>query len=108
LIEEENQFFPVQYLGANVPHASAAGSVFAPLRAILGLMPDAPRGKSCSIRCCHTGFQTWPCKIWVSAGVDLIRFRRKGHDTKFDVLDGDPEAMERCKFGAQFDQFRSA
>jgi hypothetical protein len=37
-----------------------------------------------------------------------IRFRREGHDTKFDVLDGDPEAIERCKFGAQFDQFRPA
>ena len=37
--------FPVQYLGANVPQAWAAGSVFALLRAMLGFMPDAPRGK---------------------------------------------------------------
>jgi hypothetical protein len=37
-----------------------------------------------------------------------IRFRREGHDTKFDVPDGDPEAVERRKFGAQFDQFRPA
>ena len=37
--------FPVQYLGANVPQAWAAGSVFALLQAILGFMPDAPRGK---------------------------------------------------------------
>ena len=37
--------FPVQYLGANVPQAWAAGSVFALLQAILGIAPDAPRGR---------------------------------------------------------------
>ena len=37
--------FPVQYLGANVPQAWAAGSVFALLQAILGIQPDAPRGR---------------------------------------------------------------
>jgi glycogen debranching enzyme len=35
--------FPVQYLGANVPQAWAAGSVFHLLRAILGLNADAHR-----------------------------------------------------------------
>ena len=34
--------FPVQYLGANVPQAWAAGSVFSFLQAILGIQPDAP------------------------------------------------------------------
>jgi hypothetical protein len=33
----------VQYLGANVPQAWAAGSVFQLLRAILGLEADAPK-----------------------------------------------------------------
>ena len=37
--------FPVQYLGANVPQAWAAGSAFALLQAILGILPDAPRGR---------------------------------------------------------------
>ncbi len=37
--------FPVQYLGANVPQAWAAGSVFMLLQAILGIQPDAPRGR---------------------------------------------------------------
>ena len=36
--------FPVQYLGANVPQAWAAGSMFALLQAMLGITPDAPRG----------------------------------------------------------------
>jgi glycogen debranching enzyme len=37
--------FPVQYLGANVPQAWAAGSVFHLIQAILGLRADAPRGR---------------------------------------------------------------
>jgi hypothetical protein len=32
-------------VGANVPQAWAAGSVFSLLQAILGIVPDAPRGK---------------------------------------------------------------
>ena len=40
-----NKSFPVQYLGANVPQAWAAGSVFALIQAMLGFRPDAPRGK---------------------------------------------------------------
>jgi glycogen debranching enzyme len=37
--------FPVQYLGANVPQAWAAGATFHLLQAILGLRADAPRGR---------------------------------------------------------------
>ena len=37
--------FPVQYLGANVPQAWAAGSVFAFLQTILGFQPDAPHDR---------------------------------------------------------------
>ena len=36
--------FPVQYVGANVPQAWAAGSVFMTMQAMLGLEPDAPNG----------------------------------------------------------------
>lgn len=43
-IRREPGNFPVQYLGANVPQAWAAGSVFHLLRAILGLDTDAHRG----------------------------------------------------------------
>ncbi len=41
-IERKPGTFPVQYLGANVPQAWAAGSVFHLLQAILGLQADAP------------------------------------------------------------------
>ena len=41
-VQREPGAFPVLYLGANVPQAWAAGSVFHLLRAILGLQADAP------------------------------------------------------------------
>jgi len=44
-IERQPGRFPVQYVGANVPQAWAAGSVFHLLQAILGLRADAPEGR---------------------------------------------------------------
>ena len=38
-MQRDDDNFPVQYLGANVPQAWAAGSVFALLQAMLGLRP---------------------------------------------------------------------
>ena len=43
-IERKPGTFPMQYPGANVPQAWAAGSVFHLLRAILGLQADAANG----------------------------------------------------------------
>jgi glycogen debranching enzyme len=37
--------FPVQYLGANIPQAWAAGSIFQLVQALLGLRADAPHGR---------------------------------------------------------------
>jgi glycogen debranching enzyme len=42
--ERRPNTFPVRYLGANLPQAWAAGSVFHLLRAMLGLQADAPNG----------------------------------------------------------------
>ena len=44
-VKRESGTFPVQYLGANVPQAWAAGSVFHLLRALLGLDADAHQKK---------------------------------------------------------------
>ena len=44
-LQRDEGNFPVQYLGANVPQAWAAGSVFALLQAMLGLEFDAPNGR---------------------------------------------------------------
>jgi glycogen debranching enzyme len=37
--------FPAQYLGANIPQAWAAGTIFHLLRTLLGLRADAPNGR---------------------------------------------------------------
>jgi glycogen debranching enzyme len=104
-IERDEKSFPVQYLGANIPQAWAAGSVFALMQAILGFGPDAPRGKL------HIDplLPEWLPDLTV---LDLrlgrhrfdIRFWRDGDETQFEVLRGDPEAVERSRFGAQFEQ----
>jgi glycogen debranching enzyme len=44
-VQRNSSNFPVQYLGANVPQAWAAGSCFALLQAILGIQPDAPNDR---------------------------------------------------------------
>jgi glycogen debranching enzyme len=44
-IERQPGRFPVQYVGANVPQAWAAGSIFHLLQAILGLRADAPANR---------------------------------------------------------------
>jgi glycogen debranching enzyme len=108
-IERDEDSFPVQYLGANVPQAWAAGSVFALMQAILGFVPDAPRGKL------HINplLPKWLPDLTV---LDLhvgrhrfdIRFWRDGDQTQFEVLEGDPNAVERRSFGAQLKQSEPA
>ena len=107
--ERQEAAFPVQYLGANVPQAWAAGSVFSLLRAMLGLVPDARDGKLYV----DPELPAWLPDLTVS---DLrvhqhrfdIRFWRDGEDTKFEVLRGDPSMIERSRFGTQLDRLRKA
>ncbi|MBV8964142.1 MAG: amylo-alpha-1,6-glucosidase [Hyphomicrobiales bacterium] len=88
--------FPVQYLGANVPQAWAAGTPFMLLQAILGLQQDAPRGKLYV----DPALPEWLPDVTLT---DLrlgqrhfaIRFWREGKETQFKVLHGDPRAVER-------------
>jgi glycogen debranching enzyme len=44
-VDRDVTSFPVQYLGANIPQAWAAGSIFLLVRTILGLRADAPVGR---------------------------------------------------------------
>lgn len=82
--------FPVQYLGANVPQAWAAGSVFMLMQAVIGYLPDgandclwiAPR------------LPNWLNDITlrrlrVGTRIFTIRFWREGEDTHYAVLEGD-------------------
>jgi glycogen debranching enzyme len=104
-LEHDEIGFPVQYLGANVPQAWAAGSVFALLQAILGVVPDAPRGKlyldpllpkwlpDLTVFDLHVGRDRFDIRFWCD-----------GEETQYEVLKGDPKAVERRSFGAQLRQ----
>jgi glycogen debranching enzyme len=102
-IERDEDSFPVQYLGANVPQAWAAGSVFTLMHAILGIVPDAPRGKLYV----DPLLPAWLPDLTL---LDLrvgrrrfdIRFWRDGEQTQFEVLKGDPKAVVRSSFGVHF------
>ena len=87
--------FPVQYRGANVPQAWAAGSCFALLQAMLGIDPDAPNDRLYV----DPWLPDWLPDIILS---DLrlgrhhfdIRFYRDGEQTAFTVLRGDPARVQ--------------
>jgi glycogen debranching enzyme len=104
-IRRDEESFPVQYLGANVPQAWAAGSVFALIQAILGYQPDAPRGK---LYLDPVLPQWLPDLTLLDLRVGKhrfdIRFWRDGGHTQFEVLKGDPKAVERAAFAARFVQ----
>lgn len=86
--------FPVQYLGANVPQAWAAGSCFALLQAMLGIQPDAPNDKLYV----DPHLPEWLPDVTL---LDLrlgrrhldIRFRRDGEKTVWEVLRGDAKLV---------------
>jgi len=88
--------FPVQYLGANVPQAWAAGTTFALLQAILGIQQDAPRGKLYV----DPALPDWLPDVTLTdlrLGQECfdIRFWRDGKNTEFKVLTGKQGVVER-------------
>ena len=96
--------FPVQYLGANVPQAWAAGAPFMLLQAMLGLQQDAPRGKLYV----DPALPAWLPDVTLT---DLrlgqerfeIRFWRDGNDTNFEVLKGREDAVMRMSAALTWD-----
>jgi glycogen debranching enzyme len=98
-IQHENGNFPVQYIGANVPQAWAAGSPFALMQAILGIRPDAPNGRLYV----DPTLPAWLPDLElhglrVGAHSFSIRFWREGEATKFEVLKGDKHAVVHRSF----------
>ncbi|MBV8192113.1 MAG: amylo-alpha-1,6-glucosidase [Alphaproteobacteria bacterium] len=101
--------FPVQYVGANVPQAWAAGSAFMLTQAMLGFMPDAPRGKLYV----DPVLPAWLPDLTVQ---DLrigkhkvtVRFWREGERTEFEVTRGDRRLVERCDLPAKIAKLRTA
>ena len=100
--------FPVQYLGANVPQAWAAGSVFMLTQALLGFQPDAPRNKLYV----DPLLPAWLPDLTVR---DLrigkhkldIRFWNEGEQTAFEVTKGDPKLVERCDIASKAPQLKA-
>jgi glycogen debranching enzyme len=100
--ERSESNFPVQYLGANVPQAWAAGAVFMLTQALLGFLPDAPREKlyvspalphwlpDLTVRDLHIGKHKLDIRFW-----------RKGEETMFRVTKGDPTVVERCDIASK-------
>jgi glycogen debranching enzyme len=100
-IQKDGTNFPVQYLGANVPQAWAAGSAFALLQSMLGLMPDAPDNRLYI----DPALPSWLPDITLSnlaigKKTFSIRFWRDGTVTRHQVLEGDPSLVEFRSFGA--------
>ena len=95
-LQRVNGSFPVQYVGANVPQAWAAGAPFVLMQAMLGIRPDAP----CDRLYVDPALPDWLPDITLS---DLrlgrrtfdVHFWRDGDETKFKVLRGDPRCIER-------------
>ncbi len=97
---KEGNNFPVQYIGANVPQAWAAGSAFGLLKAILGLAPDAARNRIYV----DPALPKWLPDLTLSnlkIGTNTlsVRFWLEGAETRYEVLSGDASIIERRPFG---------
>jgi glycogen debranching enzyme len=91
--------FPVQYKGANVPQAWAAGACFSLLQTLVGFQPDAPSGKlyldpalpdwmpDLRLRDLRLGKALFDIRIW-----------REGERTQWEVTRGDAKAIEARSF----------
>jgi glycogen debranching enzyme len=93
--ERNESNFPVQYIGANVPQAWAAGSVFMLTQALLGFFPAAPHNKLYV----DPYLPAWLPDLTVydlRIGKHMldIRFWREGEQTAFEVIKGDPKLVE--------------
>ena len=91
-IRREPGSFPVQYLGANVPQAWAAGSVFHLVRAILGLEADA-RVRTLYV---DPALPSWLPEVTlhhlrVANSTATIRFWSENNHSRFEVLSCDGE-----------------
>jgi len=95
-LQRDEQNFPVQYVGANVPQAWAAGTPFVLLQAMLGIWPDAPNGRlyldpalphwlpDVTLHDLRLGKRRFDIKFW-----------RDGQETQFEVVRGDRRAVVR-------------
>ncbi len=98
-LQREDNSFPVQYVGANVPQAWAAGAPFMLLHAMLGIEMDAPSGRIYV----DPALPTWLeditlIDIRLGARSFDIEFRRDGDKTGFKVLRGNKKSVVQRDF----------
>jgi len=103
--ERNETNFPVQYIGANVPQAWAAGSAFMLTQVLLGFLPDAPRNKlyvdpwlpawlpDLTMRNLRLGKHKFDIRFW-----------REDARTEFEVVKGDPDLVERCDVASKLSE----
>jgi glycogen debranching enzyme len=93
--------FPVQYLGANVPQAWAAGSCFSFVEMTLGFQPDASAGRLYL----DPHLPAWIDDLTISdlsvgAAIYDLRFWRDGEATRWEVLKGDPTTVAQRSYAS--------
>jgi glycogen debranching enzyme len=95
-LQRDGSNFPVQYPGANVPQAWAAGSVFSLVQALLGIQPDAPN----NVLYVDPHLPAWLPDLRLSdLQMNGFRFDILFHDrTEFTVIEGDPRLVKRLAF----------
>jgi glycogen debranching enzyme len=100
-VQRDGTNFPVQYLGANVPQAWAAGSVFALLQAMLGLEFDAPNNRLRVMPHLPDWLPDVTLRhLRVGEHVLDIEFHREEGTTRYTVLQGDPKVVVQGRRGA--------
>lgn len=88
-LQRTGSSFPVQHIGANVPQAWAAGSIFSLVYATLGLQPDAPRKRLYVDPVLPPWIETLTLRnLRVGAQAFDIRFTRTDESTEFEILKG--------------------
>jgi glycogen debranching enzyme len=80
--------FPVQYLGANIPQAWAAGTILHLIRTLLGLRADAPHGRLYVA----PALPPWLPDLTLSGlhcgGARLsLRFQREGERSRWEIIE---------------------
>jgi glycogen debranching enzyme len=95
-IQRNRTDFPVQWLGANVPQAWAAGSAFSFLQAILGLVPDAANERLYVDPVLpHWLPDVTLLGLRVGPHVFDLRFQQVDGSAEFEVLRGPPDAVHQ-------------
>jgi glycogen debranching enzyme len=94
-LRREPESFPSQYIGANIPQAWAAGSIFHLLRTMLGLRADAPNQHLYV----NPRLPDWLGelelrRLKVGKGSLDLRFWREGNETLFEVIHHEGERIE--------------